>query len=205
MQVGCTALGVDDPVLQTKIFDMCIIDEAGQITLPACLGPILKAKAFTLVGDPYQLPPLVQNRAAAEAGLSMSLLEILCKKHRQACFHSMEGAGHPACLKCDDSALYDCRLNNSLLPISSLRYSSTVNSVHGRSLLLMRLSRKFCLQEARSLTMQYRMAEDIQLLANTLIYNNQLCCGSEAVRIKALDVCLPKQAFPAWLVNVRHY
>lgn len=77
-------MGVDDPVLQNKVFDMCIIDEAGQITLPACLGPILRARAFTLVGDPYQLPPLVQSRAAAEAGLARSLLDILCEKHSQA-------------------------------------------------------------------------------------------------------------------------
>lgn len=85
-QVGCTALGADDPVLTHKVFDMCILDEAGQITLPACLGPLLKARAFTLVGDHYQLPPLVQNPAAAEAGLADSLFRTLCGAFPQARF-----------------------------------------------------------------------------------------------------------------------
>lgn len=82
--MGCTALGVDDPLLQNKVFDMCIVDEAGQITLPACLGPLLKARAFTLVGDDYQLPPLVQNKAAADAGLAESLFSVLTRRHSQA-------------------------------------------------------------------------------------------------------------------------
>ncbi len=83
-QVGCTALGVDDPVLAHKIFDMCIVDEAGQITVPTCLGPLLKARAFTLVGDHYQLPPLVQNKAAEAAGLGDSLFRTLCGTFNQA-------------------------------------------------------------------------------------------------------------------------
>lgn len=85
LQVGCTALGVDDPLLQRKVFDMCIVDEAGQITTPACLGPLLKARAFTLVGDDHQLPPLVQNKAAADAGLSESLFSTMSKTFPQVC------------------------------------------------------------------------------------------------------------------------
>ena len=60
---------------------MCIVDEAGQITLPACIAPLLKARAFTLVGDHYQLPPLVQNKQAAEGGLADSLFLRLCEAH----------------------------------------------------------------------------------------------------------------------------
>ncbi|KAG4090960.1 AAA domain-containing protein [Neocallimastix lanati (nom. inval.)] len=40
-------------------FDYCIIDEASQITLPITIGPLKCAKTFVLVGDHYQLPPLV--------------------------------------------------------------------------------------------------------------------------------------------------
>lgn len=40
-------------------FDYCIVDEASQITLPTCLGPLRFAQKFVLVGDHYQLPPLV--------------------------------------------------------------------------------------------------------------------------------------------------
>ena len=40
-------------------FDFCI-DEASQITLPTCLGPLRYADKFVLVGDHFQLPPLVR-------------------------------------------------------------------------------------------------------------------------------------------------
>ena len=50
------------------------MDEASQITLPTCLGPLRFADTFVLVGDHYQLPPLVsytghQLRAMANARL----------------------------------------------------------------------------------------------------------------------------------------
>lgn len=40
-------------------FDYCIVDEASQIALPVCLGPLQFASVFVLVGDQYQLPPIV--------------------------------------------------------------------------------------------------------------------------------------------------
>jgi len=36
------------------------VDEASQVTLPVCLGPLQYADVFVLVGDHYQLPPLVR-------------------------------------------------------------------------------------------------------------------------------------------------
>lgn len=47
-------------LLQRRRFDYCIVDEASQITLPACVGPLRCADVFVLVGDQYQLPPLVR-------------------------------------------------------------------------------------------------------------------------------------------------
>ena len=81
MQVGCTCLSAGHALLQSRVFDMCIIDEAGQITLPAVLGALMRAQAFCLVGDHHQLPPLVQNPAAAEQGLGCSLFRRLCDAH----------------------------------------------------------------------------------------------------------------------------
>lgn len=66
-------------LLQKRVFDYCIIDEASQITLPTCIGPIRYAKTFVLVGDLYQLPPIVQNKSANEGGLSKSLFAILAE------------------------------------------------------------------------------------------------------------------------------
>jgi DNA replication ATP-dependent helicase Dna2 len=60
---------------------VCIVDEAGQITLPATLGPLLRARSFVLVGDPHQLPPLVTSKAADEAGLSTPLFQRLAQAH----------------------------------------------------------------------------------------------------------------------------
>jgi DNA replication ATP-dependent helicase Dna2 len=75
--VATTCLGINHPVFNERIFDYCIVDEASQITLPVCLGPVRMAKTFILVGDHYQLPPLVQNKQAQEGGLDVSLFKLL--------------------------------------------------------------------------------------------------------------------------------
>lgn len=82
--VATTCLGVNHALFNSRIFDYCIVDEASQITLPVCLGPIRMAKAFVLVGDHYQLPPLVQNREAQEGGLDVSLFKLLSERHPSA-------------------------------------------------------------------------------------------------------------------------
>lgn len=79
--VATTCLGINHPIFHSRIFDYCIVDEASQITLPVCLGPIGMAKKFVLVGDHFQLPPLVQNKAAAEGGLDVSLFKALSDRH----------------------------------------------------------------------------------------------------------------------------
>ena len=58
-------------------FDVAIVDEAGQLTVPAILGALRFAKRFILVGDEKQLPPLVLSKEAADKGLSESLFSIL--------------------------------------------------------------------------------------------------------------------------------
>ncbi|KAJ5640523.1 Dna2/Cas4 domain of unknown function DUF83 [Penicillium herquei] len=75
--VAATCLGVNHQIFNQRIFDYCIVDEASQITLPVCLGPIRMARSFILVGDHYQLPPLVQSKAAQEGGLDISLFKLL--------------------------------------------------------------------------------------------------------------------------------
>jgi len=83
-----------------RTFDFCIVDEASQITLPTCLGPLRFAEKFVLVGDHFQLPPLVscvcriswpllmhiqvRNPAARKGGLETSLFRRLSEAHPQA-------------------------------------------------------------------------------------------------------------------------
>jgi DNA replication ATP-dependent helicase Dna2 len=54
-------------------FDVALIDEAGQLTIPAILGALRFARRFILVGDEKQLPPLVLDKAAGAQGLAVSL------------------------------------------------------------------------------------------------------------------------------------
>ncbi|EAT85850.2 hypothetical protein SNOG_07199 [Parastagonospora nodorum SN15] len=82
--VATTCLTINHPLFNRRIFDYCIVDEASQITLPVCLGPIRMSRKFILVGDHYQLPPLVQNKEAMEGGLDVSLFKMLCEAHPQA-------------------------------------------------------------------------------------------------------------------------
>ncbi len=63
-------------------FDVAIIDEASQLTVPAILGALRFVKRFILVGDDKQLPPLVLSKEAAELGLADSLFSML-KRHEE--------------------------------------------------------------------------------------------------------------------------
>ena len=67
--IAATALTVSKtPLLLAEHFDVVIVDEAGQISQPAILGPLMAADSFVLVGDHEQLPPLVQSESAEKAG-----------------------------------------------------------------------------------------------------------------------------------------
>ncbi|RMZ78750.1 hypothetical protein DV737_g3742, partial [Chaetothyriales sp. CBS 132003] len=82
--VATTCLGINHGLFNVRTFDYCIVDEASQITLPVCLGPIRHARAFILVGDHYQLPPLVQNKEAQAGGLNVSLFKLLSDMHPES-------------------------------------------------------------------------------------------------------------------------
>ena len=62
--IAATCLSVGHPALIRRRFDFCIVDEAAQALQLAVVGPITSANRFVLVGDPRQLPPVVQSRSA---------------------------------------------------------------------------------------------------------------------------------------------
>jgi hypothetical protein len=132
--VATTCLGVSHALFQQRQFDVCIVDEASQITQPICLGPLRFANSFVLVGDHYQLPPLVRSAECREGGMSVSLFRRLCEAAPTA----------------------------------------VVQLEH-----------------------QYRMAADIALLANTLVYNHQLRDGSAVIAQQSLVLadCPTVEAF----------
>ena len=60
-------------------FDVAIIDEASQATIPSVLIPIAKARRFILAGDHKQLPPTIISDRAGE--LEKTLFEELIKSY----------------------------------------------------------------------------------------------------------------------------
>jgi DNA replication ATP-dependent helicase Dna2 len=61
--VATTCLGISHAVFARRTaFDLVLVDEASQILQPICIGPLrLASSAFVLVGDHYQLPPLLRS------------------------------------------------------------------------------------------------------------------------------------------------
>jgi DNA replication ATP-dependent helicase Dna2 len=68
-------------------FDYCIVDEASQLTLPVCIGPLRFADKFILVGDHFQLPPLVRDSRARDGGYDVSLFKRLSEAHPESLIH----------------------------------------------------------------------------------------------------------------------
>lgn len=84
--VAVTCLGINDIAFNLRTtFDYCIIDEASQVSMPVSLGPLRFCDKFVLVGDHFQLPPLVNHPSPdVKKGLSQSLFKILADKHPQS-------------------------------------------------------------------------------------------------------------------------
>jgi DNA replication ATP-dependent helicase Dna2 len=72
---------MNHPLLTSRTFDVALVDEASQISTPAVLAPLLKARSFVLVGDHYQLSPLVTSPEAAAQGYGVSLFRQLSEAH----------------------------------------------------------------------------------------------------------------------------
>ena len=140
--VATTCLGTNHPAITARRqpFDYCILDEAGQCLLLSSLGPLFYSKKFVLVGDPHQLPPLVQSQVARNLGMDISLFSHLSTK------------------------------SENIIP----------------------------------LTMQYRMNEKIQALANHLTYEGRLECGSEEVarRTIASNNRISNKDEPLWITRL---
>lgn len=75
--VATTCFGVSNAIIWRKPFDVCIVDEATQISQPCVLRALLAAKTFILVGDPNQLPPVVKSPKAKDMGASETLFSHL--------------------------------------------------------------------------------------------------------------------------------
>jgi hypothetical protein len=60
--VAATCIGTaTSPLLAGLDFDLAIVDEAGQISTPNLLVPLVRARRSVLVGDHHQLPPFLDS------------------------------------------------------------------------------------------------------------------------------------------------
>ncbi|MGZ3673562.1 MAG: AAA domain-containing protein [Ktedonobacterales bacterium] len=90
-------------------FDLAIVDEASQLTVPALLGALRFARRFVLVGDDRQLPPLVVSEQAAERGLKRSLFADLLARWGDEASVALrrQYRMHPAICDFPSSTFYD--------------------------------------------------------------------------------------------------
>ena len=83
--LGVSALSLPrSPLLQAEMFDVVIVDEAGQMNEPTAIGALAAADSFILVGDHKQLPPLVNSSIADRGGYGVSILKRLADQHPHA-------------------------------------------------------------------------------------------------------------------------
>ncbi len=93
------------PYLRSRIFEMAIVDEAGQLTEPLTLGLIGRARRFTLIGDDRQLPPVVRAH-----GLAHSMFERLKRETRNVTLLETQYRMHPEIMEVSNRFFYEGRL-----------------------------------------------------------------------------------------------
>lgn len=107
--VAATCIGTATSALLAELeFDLAIVDEAGQISLPNLLVPLVRARRGVLVGDHHQLPPFldddVRRWTRTLAGVrdlrpqeAAAISDLLCKSAFEQLYGSA-GADHQVML-----------------------------------------------------------------------------------------------------------
>ncbi|KAL1918139.1 uncharacterized protein VTP21DRAFT_3405 [Calcarisporiella thermophila] len=131
--VGTTCLGISHPIFTKRRFDYCIVDEASQLTLPVSVGPLRFADVFVLVGDQYQLPPLVRNLEAKEEGLTTSLFKLLSEAHPEAVVHlEHQYRMNREIMLLSNTLIYDYKLRCGTAQVAERTLSLTASNLDSR-------------------------------------------------------------------------
>ena len=113
--ICCTCSGAFDPRLKTFLFQQVLLDEATQATEPEGLLPILVgAEQVIMVGDHYQLGPVVMCKKAAAAGLNRSLFERLVHLGNRPYRLHIQYRMHPAISEFPSNIFYEGSLLNGV-------------------------------------------------------------------------------------------
>lgn len=115
-------------VLKNTSFDVVIIDEASQATIPSVLIPISKGKKFILAGDHKQLPPTVLNNDI-KTEFEKTLFELLIQNFRnQSCLLDIQYRMNKILMELPNNLFYDgnlqCAKNveNKILTVVRKKY-----------------------------------------------------------------------------------
>lgn len=76
-----TCLSLRNPLISKINFDYVVVDEASQTVEPILLESLFFSPRFILIGDYFQLSPLIKSPAAITKGMAVSLFERLAKQH----------------------------------------------------------------------------------------------------------------------------
>lgn len=107
--VVCTTTTIDDELLGNREFDLVVIDEACQCTLPSVWQAILRADRLVLAGDHCQLPPTVLSEQAARDGMRRSLMERLVDREGENIFRrlTVQYRMHESIMRFSSDVFYD--------------------------------------------------------------------------------------------------
>ncbi len=110
--VVCTTTTIDDELLSTRSFDLVVIDEACQCTVPSVWQAVLRAEKLILAGDHCQLPPTVLSDQAAARGMRDSLMQRLIERDGESIYRQLtvQYRMHESIMQFSSDTFYDGKL-----------------------------------------------------------------------------------------------
>ena len=110
--VVCTTTTIDDELLSTRSFDLVVIDEACQCTVPSVWQAALRAEKLILAGDHCQLPPTVLSDQAAARGMKDSLMQRLIERDGESIYRQLtvQYRMHESIMQFSSDTFYDGKL-----------------------------------------------------------------------------------------------
>lgn len=110
--VVCTTTTIDDELLSTRSFDLVVIDEACQCTVPSIWQAVLRAEKLILAGDHCQLPPTVLSDQAAARGMKDSLMQRLIERDGKSIYRQLtvQYRMHESIMQFSSDTFYDGEL-----------------------------------------------------------------------------------------------
>lgn len=117
--VICTTTTIDDDLLGDREFDLVVVDEACQCTLPGIWQAVLRADRIVFAGDHCQLPPTVLSDRAAREGMRESMMQHLVEREGESIYRrlTMQYRMHETIMGFSSQTFYE----NSLIADDSVK------------------------------------------------------------------------------------